>query len=111
MCDFSHCLQGPNAVSEVNLTCDALQVANTDRYFAVTAHWIEETALTKWELKNALIGFTRIANAHSGERLGQVLFKIVECVNIQHKVCVLQPLSIPVLIFVYSWATSPATTP
>ena len=54
----------------------------------MTAHCIEETALTKWELKNTLISFTRIANAHSGEWLGQVLFKIVERVSIQHKVSV-----------------------
>ena len=42
--DFSHRLQGPTVVGEVSLTCDAWQAANTDGYFAVTAHWIEETA-------------------------------------------------------------------
>jgi hypothetical protein len=35
-------------------------------YFAVTAHWIEEAIPAKWELKNALIGFTQLNNAHNG---------------------------------------------
>jgi len=71
------------------LTCDAWQASNTDGYFAVTAHWVQEPMLGKWELKSALIGFTRLNNAHNGERLGQALFKIVKRLGIEHKVSAL----------------------
>jgi hypothetical protein len=72
---------------EVNVTCDAWQASNTDGYLAVTGHWIEEESPTKWELKSALLGFTRISNAHNGERLGQALYKVLKRVGIEHKVC------------------------
>jgi hypothetical protein len=52
----------------------------------VTGHWIEETTPAQWEHKTALLGFTRVNNAHSGERLGQALFKICGRVGILHKV-------------------------
>ena len=82
----SHCVQGPTVNGQVNLTCDAWQASNTDGYFAVTGHWIEETSHTQWELKSSLLGFTCVSNAHNGERLGQVLFKILKQVGITHKV-------------------------
>jgi hypothetical protein len=47
---------------------------------------MEESASTKWELKSALLGFTRVSNAHNGERLGQALFKVFKRVGIEHKV-------------------------
>ena len=71
---------------KVNVTCDAWQAGNTDGYFAVTGHWIEERTAAQWELKSGLIGFTRVSNAHNGERLGQALFKIFKRVSIEHKV-------------------------
>jgi hypothetical protein len=71
---------------EVNVTCDAWQASNTDGYLAVTGHWIEEESPTKWELKSTLLGFTRISNAHNGERLGQALYKVLKRVGIEHKV-------------------------
>ena len=80
--------QGPAVKGEVNVTCDAWQASNTDGYFAVTGHWIEETTTTNWELKSALLGFIRINNAHSGERLGQALFKVLQRVGIAQKVMV-----------------------
>jgi hypothetical protein len=73
-------------MGEVNLTCDAWQADNADGYFAVTGHWIEELVPTQWELKNDLLGFTRLNNAHNGKRLGQALFKIAGRVEIAHKV-------------------------
>ena len=79
-------LQGPTVQGEVSLTCNAWQASNTDGYFAVTAHWIEEPTSAKWELKSALIGFTQLNNAHNGERLGQALFKVIERIGIGHKV-------------------------
>ena len=86
---FLIALQGPTVQGEVSLTCDAWQASNTDGYSAVTAHWIEEPTSAKWELKNALIGFTRLNNAHNGERLGQALFKVIERIGIGHKVSLL----------------------
>ena len=71
---------------EVNLTCDAWQASNTDGYFAVTAHWIENASPTVWKLESALLGFTCLNNAHNGRRLGQALFKIVEHAGIVHKI-------------------------
>jgi hypothetical protein len=71
---------------EVSLTCDAWQASNSDGYFAVTGHWIEEPSPKVWTLKSALLGFTRLNNAHNGKRLGQALFKIVDRVGISHKV-------------------------
>ena len=71
---------------KVSLTCDAWQASNADGYFAVTAHWIEEPTSTKWEHQSALIGFTRLNNAHNGVRLGQALFKIVKRMGIEQKV-------------------------
>ena len=35
-------IQSPAVVGEISLTCDAWQASNTDGYFAVTGHWIEE---------------------------------------------------------------------
>jgi hypothetical protein len=66
-----------------------------DGYFAVTAHWIEEPTSATWELKNALIGFTRLNNAHNGVRLGQALFKIIERVRIEHKASVFYTVNMP----------------
>jgi hypothetical protein len=80
-------VQGPTVIGEVNITCDAWQASNTNGYFAVTGHWIEEETPTQWELKSALLGFTHISNAHNGERLGQALYKVLKCVRIEHKVC------------------------
>ncbi|KAG6883858.1 hypothetical protein C0992_007591 [Termitomyces sp. T32_za158] len=37
-------LYGSKVLGEVSMTCDACQAGNTDGYFAVTGHWIEETA-------------------------------------------------------------------
>jgi len=71
---------------EISLTCDAWQASNTDRYFAVTGHWIEEQALGKWKLEHALFGFTLMNTAHNGVRLGQVLYKICDHLKIVHKV-------------------------
>jgi hypothetical protein len=85
---FSHLitLQGPTVQGEVSLTCDAWQASNTDGYFAVTAHWIEEPTPAKWELRSAVIGFTKLNNAHNSERLGQALFKVIKRVGIEKKV-------------------------
>jgi hypothetical protein len=68
------------------MTCDAWQASNTDSYFVVTGHWIEEPMTTQWEIKSGLLGFTRLNNVHNGERLGQALFKIIKQVGIEHKV-------------------------
>ena len=79
------------------MTCDAWQAGNTDGYFVVMAHWIENLTPCKWELKSALIGFMQLNNAHNGEWLGQAPFKIVKHVRIEHKVSV----SFPIMLILY----------
>ena len=59
---------------QINLTCDAWQASNTDSYFAVTGHWIEEATKNEWVLQNALLGFTHMNIAHNGKHLGQALY-------------------------------------
>lgn len=89
-CFWSHVtlrrFQGQKVKGKISLTCDAWQASNTDGYFAVTAHWTSATTPTNWGLSSALIGFTRVNNAHVGIRLGQALFKIVKRVGIENKV-------------------------
>lgn len=70
---------------QISLTCDAWQASNTDGYFAVTGHWIEERSSGKWTLEHALLGFTRMNTAHNGQRLGQALYKICDRLGIVNK--------------------------
>lgn len=81
-------IQSDAVTGEISLTCDAWQASNTDGYFAVTGHWIEESRQGVWEIRSALLGFTRLNNAHNGRRLGGALFKIVDRLGIAHRVCV-----------------------
>ena len=60
---------------------------------------------TQWELKSALLGFTRLGNAHNGERLGQALFKVIKRVGIEHKVGVLALLEPSYSLMTYRLAT------
>jgi hypothetical protein len=83
--------QSSAVLGEVSLTCDAWQAGNADGYFAVTGHWIEESKPMIWELKSALLGFTKVNNAHNGHRLGQILFKVIKRVGIENKVRLLLP--------------------
>ena len=79
-------MHSPTVQGRVSLTCDAWQAGNTDGYFAVMVHWIEELAPAKWELKSDFIGFTQLNNAQNGEQLSQALFKIIKQVRIENKV-------------------------
>src|SRR6266404_221893 len=72
--------------SNISLTCDAWQAANTDAYFAVTGHWVEECTPGTWALEGALLGFTQMNCAHDGKHLGQMLYKICNRLQIVHKV-------------------------
>ena len=69
--------QGPMVTGEINLTCNVWQADNTDAYFAVTGHWIEERAPGEWTLKHMLLEFTQMNCLHSGTHLGQMLYKIL----------------------------------
>lgn len=80
-------IQGLTVRGKVSLTCDAWQASNTDGYFAVTAHWIEEKLPNDWSLEGALIGFVRMNRSHHGTRLGQALYKVASRVGIADKVC------------------------
>ena len=81
--------QGPMVTGEINLTCDAWQADNTDAYFAVTGHWIEERAPGEWTLEHALLGFAQMNCSHSGTHLGQMLYKILNRLDIVDKVRIL----------------------
>ena len=70
----------------MSLTCNAWQASNANAYFAVTGHWIDELPNGDWEMQTALFGFTQMNTSHDGVKLGRALFKIVERLNIQHKV-------------------------
>lgn len=79
-------MQSDIVKGEISLTCDAWQASNTDGYFAVSGHWVEEPSPGVWKVESALLGFTRLNNSHNGRRLGQALFKIVDRLGIAHKV-------------------------
>ena len=70
----------------LTLTCYVWQASNTDGYFAVTGHWIEEVASGEWDEEEALFGFTQLNTAHNRTRLGQALYKVCNRLNIVHKV-------------------------
>jgi hypothetical protein len=59
------------------MTCDAWQASNTDVYFAVTGHWIMECVPGEWTLEHALLSFAQMNCSHSGTRLGQMLFSVL----------------------------------
>jgi len=86
LCLLRDRLNGPTVVGEVSLTCDAWQADNTDAYFAVTGHWIEERTPGEWTVEQALLGFTQMNTAHNGARLGQALYKLCNRVRIIPKV-------------------------
>jgi hypothetical protein len=56
---------------------DAWQASNT-----VTGYWIKEKVFSQWEYKSALLGFTRLNNAHNGQCLGGALFKVLDHLDI-----------------------------
>ncbi|KAN0105148.1 hypothetical protein V8E52_011310 [Russula decolorans] len=86
LCGLKAQLNGQTVTGEISLTCDAWQASNTDGYFPVTGHWIEETTPAQWEHKTAILGFTQVNNAHNGQQLGQALFKICRRIGILHKI-------------------------
>ena len=73
-------------ISEVSLTCDAWQAGNTDAYFAVTGHWIEEHTPGEWSIEQALLRFVQMNTAHNGAHLGQALYKVCDRLRIVPKV-------------------------
>ena len=87
--------------SKISLTTDTWQASNTDGYLAVMAHWIEVRADKSWHLNSALLGFTKLNNAHNSVRLGQALYKIVNWVAITHKVNI--PLIHVSFVLIHVW--------
>lgn len=85
LCRILTIVQSDAVKGLVSLTCDAWQASNTDGYFAVTGHWIEESP-SSWASQSALLGFVRLNNAHNGVRLGHALYKVVARVGIESKV-------------------------
>ncbi|KAK7017665.1 ribonuclease H-like domain-containing protein [Favolaschia claudopus] len=79
-------INSDKVTGKLHITCDAWQANNTDGYFVVTGHWIEEVAPGRWQLQEAILGFTRLNNAHHGVRLGQALFKVVQRLGIVKRI-------------------------
>jgi hypothetical protein len=52
------------------------------------------------ECKSALLGFTKVNNAHNGKRLGGALFKVLDRVGIAHKVFSF-PFRLPVAYIIF----------
>ena len=87
--------------------CDAWQADNTDTYFAVTGHWVEERTADVWTLEHALLGFAQMNCSHSGAHLGQMLYNIVNQLEIVHKVrtCTFSSHRLDHLVLGYRLAT------
>jgi hypothetical protein len=66
--------------------CDAWQADNTNVYFAVTGHWIQESVPGQWMVEHALLAFTQMNTAHSGTQLGQALYLACDHLQIISKV-------------------------
>jgi hypothetical protein len=66
----------------------------------LTGHWIEETSPGVWQFQEAILGFTRLNNAHHGVRLGQALFKLVTRIGIQRRVSLCAQFITPTLTLV-----------
>jgi hypothetical protein len=94
-------LQSDAVTGKIHITCDAWQASNTDGYYAITGHWMEESSPGVWVLQEALLGFTHLNNAHHGVRLGQALYKVVKQFDIVDRVSCLW-LYIAISIAYYS---------
>jgi hypothetical protein len=94
--------------------CDVWQASNTDTYFAVTGHWIEEHLPRVWSIEQALLGFVQMNTAHNGVCLGQVLYKVCNHLQIVPKVGVntfqLTLLNMLFIRLATSLVTMPRTT-
>jgi hypothetical protein len=59
-------------------------------YLAVTGHWIT----SEWKLHSKLLAFSELEGSHSGENIGEELYKVLKKYGIRHKVsiiCLLLP--------------------
>jgi hypothetical protein len=88
---------------KINLTCDRWRANNTDGYFAVTGHWVEELIPTQWGIKSGLLSFTRLNNAHNGEWLAHALLKVIKRVGVEHKVSRLSYCMTPLSSVLTDW--------
>ena len=63
---------------------------NLKSYMAVTAHWLELTVLQdgqrKVNLRTDFIGFMHVPGSHSGDRLADVFYFIINRVGLAKKV-------------------------
>jgi len=94
-------LQSKLVSGEISLTCDAWQASNSDAYFAVTGHWIEETSPGKWIKQSALFGFTQMNCAHDGRTLGQALYTICQHLNIVSKVTWISSSTVFIFLIIF----------
>lgn len=68
------------------LMCDAWEAGNHSSYFAITGHYIEEKGPKMWVMRTSLLGLPHFVSVHTGKRLGQMLFKVVDRAGAAKKV-------------------------
>lgn len=90
---YTECLYSPPRLESSRQRKDFSHLRRMVPYFAVTVHWVEELKDGSWQLKNALAGFVRMQQAHTGIRMGQVLFKVMQRIGIAEKVRQITPAS------------------
>ena len=87
--DTDMLLQSDLIHGEISLTCDVWQASNTDGYFTVTGHWIEEPHSGVWEVQSVVLSFIQLNNAHNGKQIGGALFMVMKHLEIQNHVSLL----------------------
>lgn len=83
---FAYYLQSPQVPGRISGTCDCWLADNDDAYFAITLHFIQEMARNHYELRSELGAFVHLPFSHSGERLGQTLYRSFMRVQAEKKV-------------------------
>ena len=83
---ISDIVQLKAVTGNISHTTDVWESLANQNYVVDTGHFIEEKEPYDWKLKSAVLGFVRISGAHTGVRLGQVLYKIGKRLGIEARV-------------------------
>ncbi|KAH9025839.1 hypothetical protein EDB85DRAFT_1820038, partial [Lactarius pseudohatsudake] len=62
----------------ISFTADIWSSASLTPYLAVTSHWIARTPNNNLSLKAALIGFHRLAGAHTGTNIAEAILSLID---------------------------------
>jgi hypothetical protein len=85
-----------NSLGRISSTMDLWSDPNLAPFMAVTAHWMESTAVQTGDgpqhlikLCSDLIGFYHVTGHHDGERLATVFMEILDRIEITPKVIII----------------------